>query len=241
MPRRQSTRKLERAIDALGLDPMLANLPKPLRVALARQRFGWIDFLLDIQNAPTEMHSLQETEKANAIFVHIPKTGGVSVAKSLFGSHVASHTPLHMYLALYGGRQFDAMYKFCFVRNPWTRVASAYQFLKAGGLTEADRAWALTHLGEFTSLDDFVTRGLPRDEVRKWVHFRSQTDFLIDPRTGGVGVDFLGRFERLEKDFDTIAKRLGLVRELPHLNKTNDRAKPKLSQSSIEVIAELYD
>lgn len=68
------------------------------------------------------------------------------MAEGLFGSHAAAHTALYTYLALYGARRFDAMFKFAVVRNPWDRVVSAYHFLAAGGLTEADRALSETHM-----------------------------------------------------------------------------------------------
>lgn len=235
-------RKLNRLIWTLGLESAIARLPKQARVAVARKRYGWFSFLLELQKERNGVHSLIETEAQGAIFLHIPKTGGVSVAESLFDSHAASHTPLYMYLALYGARDFDAMFKFAFVRNPWTRLASAFHFLRAGGLTETDREWAEANMMDFEDINHFVETGLERPEIRNWVHFQNQSYFLRDPRTGRIGVDFLGRFETLREDYAKVAARLGSSAELPHLNATGKTAKkgPGLNARSIRRIGEIY-
>ncbi|MEM9636068.1 MAG: sulfotransferase family 2 domain-containing protein [Pseudomonadota bacterium] len=238
----ESDRKLNRLINALALEPALAHLPKPARLALARKRYGWIDFLVRLQSERDGDQSLIETEAQNAIFIHIPKTGGISVAEGLFGSHAAAHTALYTYLALYGARRFDAMFKFAIVRNPWDRVVSAYHFMQAGGLTETDRAFSEAHMQGFADINDFVERGLPRPEIRHWTHFKPQMLFLRDPRTGDIGVDALGRFETLAADYDRIAARLGIDRPLPHRNKGRARPRtgPGLSASAIARIDEFY-
>ena len=241
-PGPENDRKINRLIGTLGLEPMIARLPKRARVAVAYKRFGWFSFLLELQQGRKGVHSLIETEAQDAIFLHIPKTGGVWVAESLFDSHAASHTPLYMYLALYGARDFDRMFKFAFVRNPWTRLASAYHFLRAGGLTDTDRDWAEANMMDYEDINDFVETGLERPEIRNWVHFQNQTYFLRDPRTGRVGVDFLGRFETLRDDYAKVAARLGSSAELPHLNATKKTSKkgPALSARSIRRIGEIY-
>jgi hypothetical protein len=53
-------------------------------------------------------------------------------------------------------------------------------------------------------------------------HFRSQHTFLTDEE-GKIGVDFLGRFERLAEDFRLVQERIGLPRnELPWLQKARN-------------------
>lgn len=232
-------RLADSAVDRLGLEGAVARLPDRLRIPFAQRRFGWMGFLREVDEGPGDFHSLREPEAANAIFLHVPKNGGVSVAKTLFGSHVTSHTPLFAYLAWYGAARFDAMFKFGFVRDPWKRLSSAFHFLKAGGLTDTDRAWAETHLAAFEDVNDFVQTGLSRPEIATWVHFRPQMYFLRDPRTKRHGLDFTGRFERLEEDFRTVAHRLGQDAALPHFNKTK-RAATALDARSIEIIGEIY-
>lgn len=187
-------------------------------------------------------YTLQGYDEHNCIFIHVPKCAGVSVTNALFGNYAGGHRPLYLYLALYGSRQFDQMFKFTFVRNPWDRISSAYFFLKNGGMTERDAQWSKTWLSDCESLDDFVQRILPDPQVRGMIHFQTQTSFLTDPRTGKIGCDFIGRYETLAEDFEYVASQLGGQATLPKLNTTKDKRlwRDEMSQESISVIGDLY-
>ncbi|MEC4982473.1 MAG: hypothetical protein SAK42_00005 [Oscillatoria sp. PMC 1076.18] len=52
-----------------------------------------------------------------------------------------------------------------------------------------------------------------------------QKDFVTDDH-GKIIVDFVGRFEKLQADFQTICKQLNLVTKLPHANRNLDVKKP---------------
>ena len=50
-----------------------------------------------------------------------------------------------------------------------------------------------------------------------------QKDFISDER-GNIIVDFVGRYENLQADFQTVCNKLGITNEvLPHKNKTERR------------------
>ena len=133
------------------------------------------------------------------------------------------------------------MFKFTFVRNPESRLLSAYNFLKSGGMNENDRAWAAKYVMPFDTIDAFVRNSLVRPEVFNAVHFRPQVDFLRDPRTGKLGVDFVGRFETIGADFKAICQHLGIERDLPHENKTRSVDRSVLSMSSAAMIRRIYE
>lgn len=99
--------------------------------------------------------------------------------------------------------QFDDYFKFSFVRNPWDRIASFYR-----------------HLGYDwrCSFPHFVMKHLPkRAEERPWF-LCPQTEFTHDA-DGRQIVDFVGRFEALERDFAVACERIGLpASKLPHVN-----------------------
>lgn len=236
--------KIERHLSIPFVERQFARLPDKIRWALAGHRYKQqFRKLQRWQTQKAGQLSLSETEKLNTIFVHIPKTAGVSVSQSLFGNLAASPTPVFLYLALYGQQKLDDMYKFTFVRNPWDRVISAFTFLKAGGMNEYDAHWAKKFLTDFTDVNDFVVRGLVNQDIRNWMHFCEQAYFLIDPRTNKIGVDFLGRYENIADDFQTVSDRLSVSTCLQHLN-THGAGKHSfrdvLGRKSIETISDLY-
>lgn len=239
VPSPENGRKIEALISAFHLERPISALPRPLRFAVCHNRYGRIRRLARLQHSFDDRRSLIEPERLNTIFVHIPKAAGVSVTESLFSSHGASHVPLYLYLALYGSRRFDRMFKFTFVRHPLDRLISAFQFLKAGGMTHTDRDWAAEHLAPYETVEAFICEGLMQPHIRTWVHFFPQVYYLRDPRTGRVGIDYLGRFETLNKDFDHIARRLGVSAQLKHVNKTS-RREVTVSAEAKQVIEAVY-
>ena len=50
--------------------------------------------------------------------------------------------------------------------------------------------------------------------------FFPQTEWLID-QDGSIKLDFIGRFENIQNDFNTLAQKLNLNSTLPHLNPTD--------------------
>src|SRR6185312_6788568 len=86
-------------------------------------------------------------DETRSIFVHIPKTGGVSLTNSLYGNRAGRHATLGTYQVVFPARAFYSYFKFAFVRNPWDRLYSAYRYLQAGAMGEAhDLAWIEKHL-----------------------------------------------------------------------------------------------
>jgi hypothetical protein len=152
-----------------------------------------------------------------AIFIHIPKTGGTSVALALFG--VSRHVPYFEYERI-NPRKFRRFFKFAFVRNPWDRLVSTYFFLKNGGVNELDRRFAAENLAGYDAFAEFVEGWLKEKNIWSSVHFRPQHYFICDanfcPR-----VDFIGRTETIDADFRFICQRLGVTAELKWNNRSN--------------------
>lgn len=232
--------RLNRLIRTARLETPFANLPAALRRRLARRRDPWFRHAVIHDTASGGRYELASAQALNCIFVHVPKTAGLSVSEALFDSHGGGHVPLRYYLWLYGPARFDAMFKFTFLRDPVARAQSAYQFLKAGGLSDTDAQWAQTHAHPFGSFDDFVLGALPRPEVRNALHFRPQVSFLIDPRTGAPGMDFIGRVETIEADFAHVSDQLGTKAPLPHTNSSGTRQSEPLSPEALSILQSVY-
>jgi hypothetical protein len=153
------------------------------------------------------------------IFVHIPKAAGMSVSKALFGCEVGLKT-VSDYQRIFA-EDFWKYFKFTVVRNPFTRVVSAYEFLKRGGhpAWPDDQRYCEEVLSEYSGFDDFVLEELGR-AAEKQVHFRPQANFLT--LDGELAVNYVAKLETLETDFEVICERLDVERELLHKNETGD-------------------
>lgn len=185
-----------------------ALLSEKFRARLNRYRIG--------------KYSLRSFDRHQCIFVHIPKTGGVSVARSLFGNLTGGHRRVSDYRLIYGERDFQAFFKFAFVRNPWDRLLSSYLFLKNGGYNRADAEWAEAHLAHYETFQDFVKSWVSPKTVLTHVHFVPQYLFVCDA-SGNLAVNFIGHFERLTEDFEVIRRQLGIVAQLEHYNRSEPR------------------
>lgn len=173
------------------------------------------------------------------IFVHVPKTAGLSVCKGLFDVPAVGHMPLAYYQNVLGAEKFGRYYKFAFVRNPWDRLYSAYNYLRNGGVGREDRVWAeaLAHYDDF---DDFVCRWVDEDNIRLQLHFMPQCHFLKDAQ-GGINLDFIGRFESLERDYGRILAKVG-GEPMPKVNVTRNSGRylDAYSQRAKDIVARVY-
>ena len=74
-----------------------------------------------------------------------------------------------------------------------------------------------------------------------WTDYRQQYAFLSN-ELGHLQVDFVGRFESLQRDFDKITERLSIERTvLPKLNATNHRHySTYYTERTKDLVARLY-
>jgi hypothetical protein len=177
--------------------------------------------------------------KYNCLFVHIPKAAGQSIEVFFLdlvgrtgetrealllrrnweldrGPHRLSHLTASEYVncGYLDLPEFNSLFKFSFVRNPWDRLVSAYEFWRAVRKIKAP---------DFKS---FLFKYLPKandgDSSR---HVIPQYQFLCD-ENGKLLVDFIGRFESLQTDFDAVCKNLNITEHsttLPHRNRAIGR------------------
>ncbi len=179
------------------------------------------------------------------IFVHIPKAAGSSVAKALFGESVG-HRPIRRHIA-YSQELVDQYYKFTFVRNPWDRLYSGYNYFHhcIGMTKHRDHRWATQMLGRFSGFEEFVN-GLSNPDfvktIKQYDHFRDQKDWLCDPSSGEMMMDFVGRFENLERDYNHVCARLGVTQKLPHYRRgKGSDYRTHYSDRMIDIVGEVYE
>ena len=170
------------------------------------------------------------SHKYKCIFIHIPKTAGQSIEHFFLDLHGLSwenraplllrynpdprkgpeslaHLTAEEYTELghISSEKFNNYFKFAFVRNPWARLVSEYRYRSC--------------YKKYT-FQEFVIKGLPKPDnySDKYRHIMPQYDFIHN-RDGKLIVDFVGRFENLQEDFQTVLKKLSIPpARLPRIN-----------------------
>ena len=107
----------------------------------------------------------------SCIFIHIPKTAGISVTQALFGNYADGHTTIKNYKKKFLPQTVEKYFKFTFVRNPYDRLYSAYNFLKKGGMNAEDKQWADSNISEYNDFEDFVFNWLTKENAYGRTHF----------------------------------------------------------------------
>jgi hypothetical protein len=143
------------------------------------------------------------------VFIHINKTGGTSIEKAL-GAKFDHRTALEKRAAI-GERAWARKFTFTVVRNPWDKVVSHYHYR-----VQTQQAG---FAGTPPPFPEWVRRAYGERDPRfhdQPLMFLPQMDWIADGEDR-VLVEFVGRFERLEQDFQHICQRLGRQASLPHL------------------------
>lgn len=180
------------------------------------------------------------SESHNFIFIHIYKNAGTSItaalkpfATSLFQERVSSaisrypllrnlepflmrfdrfnptpynsHIAARQVVAELGEENYGSYFSFAFIRNPWDWQVSLYSYMLKN--TTHYQHELVKDLGSF-------------DEYLRWRcagEVRYQRNFIYSDK-GDLLVDFVGRFEQLNEDFQKICSRIGITVTLPKMN-----------------------
>ena len=211
----------------------------PVKPRSFQQHLERIHFQL---RRPFRFRSLvNRSAKYKCIFVHIPKSAGSSVRESLFDSPTGAHRTLSGYQTVLSPKLFAECFKFTFVRNPWDRLLSAFLFLKNKDMS-SNHKWARENLSQFDDFNTFVTKWVTPNNVRSYVFFHPQYQFLcLEGKQ--LGVDFIGFYENLQPDFQAVCKRINSSATLQEKNRNWLRDKDYrgiYTAETREIVAEVY-
>lgn len=169
------------------------------------------------------------SEQAKFVFVHIQKTGGMTVRRILEeavpdaqkprqpnGRHASLRQILRFHPHL---RDY---WTFGFVRNPWDRLLSWHSMVlrraevAAEGNDQVVRKMRSNELWQIVSTDyptfeSFVLRGL--NDPRIPVVRKPQVTYL---QTAGRSADFIGRQENFAEDLQAVCRRLSVEAPAAH-------------------------
>ena len=181
------------------------------------------------------------------IFVHIFKTGGTSVTESL-KRQILLKRPFYQRLLGFkknnlspcekhaiarkirdeiGVDHYQKAFSFAFVRNPFDLEVSLYKYLKRW-----KKGPQYSEVSKITNFNDFV--------LWRQKSFRlSQKDFITNEK-GEIIVSYIAKFEKIEKEFEFIAKKLNLKPNIKKLNKSiRKNYQSYYNDKSIEIISSL--
>lgn len=175
------------------------------------------------------------------LFIHIPKTAGSSITTALapYSEHPErhwynrwlscvginvnwygplrvrnprKHTTFGQAKRIYPKAMLDSYFKFAFVRNPWDLMVSYYHYIKSRENHHRSR-----QVNALKSFKDYIYYEIDRGKV-------SQSRLIYDANDN-LQMNYVGRFENLEENFQEICLRVGLPHvRLEHQNKSARRS-----------------
>lgn len=180
-------------------------------------------------------------DKHKCIFIHIPKTAGTSILSILMGNDIKrSHKTAECFKNV-SPEKFEIYFKFAFVRNPWDKIVSVYQYLLEGHDSEDHIYFRKLFAEKYPSFESFVLDYLDKDIIHNHPLFKPQYRYIYDYKNECM-VDFVGRLENIDEDFSFILSRLNINAKLKKLNKStrSDYRDYYTKQEIIDKIAFLY-
>jgi Sulfotransferase family len=179
----------------------------------------------------------QAVQASGALFIHIPKNAGTSVAQALYGCEVY-HRSLRLY-RLAAPDLVARSWKFAVLRAPIERFLSAYDFLLAGGGSDVPvLRTSLRRLKGVQTIDGFLD--YLEDARTDWLNIdnaaRPQSWFITD-RSGRIAVDALFTLDRIDEVQEAVHRYGG--GRIMHLNRTR-RSTTSLTDDQLRRLRRIY-
>lgn len=172
--------------------------------------------------------------KYKCIFIHIPRCGGTSMEISMVGNnwhdvdastkHLIASTAKKIYEPYW-----NHYFKFSFVRNPWDRMVSLKRFGNFYGINFKNNKIDMSnYFKKFPQIEVDPKSKVHNDKF----HPIANAVYL---NILNVDLDFIGRFENINEDFEFVCECIGASTSLLPLK--NDTA----HQSQHKHYTEYYD
>ena len=156
---------------------------------------------------------------------------------------------------LYTKKEFDSMFKFTIVRNPYSRAFSNWKYhcsyptllLNRKYQSPIPSWWFLMqYINKKKSFEMFLAAVKKNLETKKNYHMATHTAPMLPDITDEKGkllVDFVGRLENIGDDFAFIAKKIGIgKKKFPKVNVTKRRGgyEDYYTEKSRKIVEDIY-
>jgi hypothetical protein len=155
----------------------------------------------------------QAFDASSSIFIHIPKTAGTSVSQAIYQEQPKHHS-VHTFQKL-DNEKFEKYFKFAFVRDPFERLYSIYNYARK--ISHPIYKGPLTEVSDFDTFERFVIEWCTESRIKSHYFLKPQFDYLSLDGTQ-LNVNFVGRFENIEDDFNNLCNLLNINASLPMIN-----------------------
>lgn len=183
-----------------------------------------------------------EIRNGGVVFVHVPRSGGVSVMRTVYHSASIRHFTIDQFMQVCAP-DLRELPRFAIVRNPWDRAVSAYHFAQQGGVPGgAQMAHTDRYRGpDFATFDAFVRQYLTKHDVWKSDGvFRPQSYYL--GRDAEKTLDHIGFLDQIGETESWLSGILGRPIKLTHVN-ASGRSHPYhnyYSDETRKIVADIY-
>lgn len=144
------------------------------------------------------------------VYLNNPKVACSSIKKSILGKHPDIHAYADQYTVNEISGEMKKYYKFTFVRNPYKRLVSCFE--DKCMQHPDDICWNYYFLSVFLrthNFDSFIRKVYLIPDSMAEPHFSGQYGLVYDKK-GVCLVDFVGRIENINKEYDSICERFDL-------------------------------
>ena len=157
-------------------------------------------------------YNLTISEKYKFVWFRVAKVGTRSILDGLNNLNIplSAYHSIHCYLPY---KQYENYFKFAFTRDPLNRFVSAWKDKIINIANKKKNYFDLSprQIEKMKDINYFIKfEFFEKNYFQKDIHFRHQSD-LIDLNN----IDFIGRLENIENDFNHIMKKL----DVNNLNK----------------------
>ena len=177
---------------------------------------------------------------SKAIFIHVGKCAGMSIEYLCKRNNILIDPSNRSDAWIRENKGYEkienvvADFSFAFVRNPFSRMVSAWKC-----------QWVSCN--EYKTFKDFVLYFLPESNsitFFRWSHVMPFTDtrMKLFNSNGNQLIDFIGKVENLQEDFNIICDKIGIPQQqVPHNNATkHKRYTEYYDDETREIVAEKY-